>query len=67
MKTDKMIPVIHLKTGKLYLALREVINCTNNVDGQVMIEYVNMDGDVFVREEREFWQKFQMKEDRVGE
>lgn len=58
MNMDKIVPVRHDKTGKRYFALRNVLNCTNKDDGTVMVLYCNMDGEVFVRERDEFWQKF---------
>lgn len=55
---DRVIPVIHNKTGNLYFAIADVLNCTNAQDDQKMVLYVNTDGMMFVREKEEFWQKF---------
>ena len=49
---------IHKKTGKLYEMDMTVINATNAQDGQVMVLYHNYMGKYFVREAREFFQKF---------
>lgn len=51
-------PVIHNKTGKLYFLLQDVINATNVQDGQKMCLYVNTKGQMFVRERKEFFEKF---------
>ena len=49
------------KTGKFYVIEEEVINTTNDVDGQVMIVYRSediMEEQTFVREKTEFFEKF---------
>ena len=47
------------KNHKTYTVLNfEVINCTNEVDGQRMVFYT-IDGKQFVREYREFMVKFE--------
>lgn len=51
-------PVIHNKTGNLYFLLQDVINATNAQDGQKMCLYVNTKGQMFVRERKEFFEKF---------
>jgi hypothetical protein len=53
--------VIHKKTGNIYYILGEsCINCTNDADHQVMIQYaVPSLLKKFVREQTEFWEKFE--------
>ena len=47
------------KNQKIYTILNlDVINCTNQVDGQRMVLY-SIDGKQFVREFTEFMQKFE--------
>lgn len=48
---------IHRKTGNKYVVIGECLNCTNAQDGQVMVIYFR-DGRTFVREKREFLEKF---------
>jgi len=48
----------HDKTGKVYLVIEEVINCTNDRDGEWMYVYQNMQGQKFVRTIEEFNKKF---------
>lgn len=49
------------KTGEFYIKAKEVINATNENDGQVMILYSSMKtGQTFVREKKEFFEKFVM-------
>jgi len=56
MKAEKIAK--HNKTGNLYEILGEVKNCTNGpTDGQIMILYKN-ESLFFVREKKEFYQKF---------
>jgi len=51
--------VVHIKTGNVYEILYEdIINATNAQDGQEMIMYKNKDGMIFVREKKEFFEKF---------
>lgn len=50
---------IHKKTGNKYFVTGEAINATNANDGQVMIIYTNADGKTFVREKKEFLEKFE--------
>lgn len=54
--------VIHKKTGRTYTVLQEnIINATNGFETQEMVAYTN--GDLtFVREQKEFWQKFEKNE-----
>lgn len=48
------------KTGKIYwIVAKGVINATNNNDGQIMIMYED-DEHIFVREEKEFYEKFEV-------
>jgi hypothetical protein len=54
------------KNGQLYKIIDFVINCTNEQDGQHMVEYVkvsNNETQVFVREIKEFCEKFEFYED----
>jgi len=61
---DKEVKYKHLKTGNIYVAFGEVLNSTNEQDGQKMILYYR-DGKndisdlVFVREIGEFHSKFE--------
>lgn len=49
------------KNGNLYIYHGEVINCTNENDGQVMVSYGSMEkGEKFVREKNEFFEKFEL-------
>jgi len=48
---------IHKKTGNVYQVVGECLNCTNAQDGQEMVIYAK-DGKTFVREKREFLEKF---------
>lgn len=63
-RTNKALPltVRHKKTGNLYLFLGEVLDCTNARDGTRAALYLRV-GDpgapTFVRELREFWEKFE--------
>ena len=45
------------KNGMIYTYIEEVINCTNQQDGQVMVLYTK-DNLLFVREKEEFYKKF---------
>lgn len=45
------------KTGAVYNVIGKVRNCTNSQDGQMMIVY-SRDGEEYVREESEFFEKF---------
>jgi hypothetical protein len=54
------------KNGHLYKITDFVINCTNEQDGQYMVEYVKVSNNghkVFVREIKEFYEKFEFYED----
>ena len=56
----KIKKMIHKKTGnKYYLLSEDIINATNSNDGQLMCLYMNEDGDLFVRETKEFYIKFE--------
>ena len=46
------------KTGDIYLILTEGVNATNSSDGELMTIYMNLSGDIFVREKSEFQNKF---------
>ena len=59
-------PWKHKKTGKTYYVLGGAINATNAQDGQVMIFYVDELGFSFVREYREFHEKFEKIEMENG-
>jgi len=50
---------IHKKTGKIYYVTGQILNSTNSADGQEMILYTNEEGLCFVRERKEFKEKFQ--------
>jgi hypothetical protein len=51
------------KNGNLYIYHGEIINATNKNDGQVMILYGSMkEGKKFVREKKEFFEKFEKLE-----
>lgn len=49
------------KKGTLYKVVGKCINCTNAQDGQLMIMYESLGDDnlTFVREEKEFIEKFE--------
>lgn len=47
----------HKKTGNVYLVTGKVTNCTNSNDQQLMVSY-QREGNHFVREEKEFLEKF---------
>ncbi len=52
---------IHDKTDNLYVIINDnIINSTNNSDGEVMVLYKRLDdsGDWYVREKSEFINKF---------
>jgi len=55
---NEIRPVKHDKTGRVYLIIKEVIDCTNSENDKWMILYMNLDGMMFVREKSEFWYKF---------
>ena len=51
----------HRKSGEIYIVLDiSVMNATNKQAGQPMVLYQNEDGDKFVREHREFYNKFEL-------
>lgn len=56
---------INKKTGRRYLLMFYVLNCTNANDGQKMIAYqvekleFGEEDLIFVREEKEFFEKFE--------
>jgi len=49
----------NIKTSHVYLFLGEVINATNKNDGQKMILYDDRKGTYYVRETKEFYEKFE--------
>jgi hypothetical protein len=55
---NKMKPVIHHKTGNIYLLIEEIIDCTNSEKDKWMVLYQNLKGQYFVRERSEFRIKF---------
>ena len=55
---NSLRPVIHHKTNKIYIFIDEIIDSTNSENDKLMILYMNMDGQLFVREKSEFWMKF---------
>lgn len=58
----KPLKAIHLKTGKVYDVLNIGIDCTNERDGLKIIIYT--DGwQIFVRELKEFSEKFKALDD----
>jgi hypothetical protein len=54
--------VVHKKTGKSYMYLEDVIDCTNATDGRKMALYMNEKRELFVRECDEFHEKFEKVE-----
>jgi hypothetical protein len=58
-ETPNIEPWVHLKTGKYYYRiLPDVINTTNDQDGQEMIVYEDDNKKRFAREKNEFYEKF---------
>jgi hypothetical protein len=54
--------VVHKKTGNIYTVIADnAVDCTNERDGTQVV-YCNVEGMWFVREAKEFWQKFEKKE-----
>ncbi len=49
---------VHNKTGNIYYAVCECIECTNSRENLVYIVYMNLDGEFFCREKEEFLTKF---------
>jgi hypothetical protein len=47
------------KTGKFYIKHDTVTNATNEQEGQRMVFYMDEDYNYFVREEQEFYEKFE--------
>lgn len=62
-KSDSTIDVVHNKTGNFYKILDStVINTTNAAGGDVvMILYQNQSGQLFVRDDIEFRDKFTIR------
>jgi hypothetical protein len=52
------LPVRHLKTGAVYYKLDRIINATNGCENTYVVLYQNKEGALFVRDEKEFWEKF---------
>ena len=50
------------KNGKIYIVFGEVIDCTNERDGTICILY-NDGQKLFVREKKEFFEKFEKVEE----
>ena len=50
----------HNKTNKVYAVMGKAVNCTNSQEGQTMVMYMAGDfqGPMFVREIKEFVEKF---------
>jgi hypothetical protein len=55
--------VKHLKTGNIYEVVGEAIDATNAHRGQEVVIY-RRDGQTYVREKGEFWQKFEKEPNR---
>ena len=55
--------VTHIKTGDTYIVECESrVNATNGEhEGNLMVDYQNLAGDMFTREYVEFWKKFKNK------
>lgn len=53
---------VHKKTGTLYMKMYDAIDATNSRDGIEVVVYANEQGMVFVREKKEFEEKFYIKE-----
>ncbi len=49
----------NLKTNKFYKIYNKAIDATNERDGTRVIVYYSQRGELFVREEKEFRQKFE--------
>lgn len=62
--TEKPILYRHKKTGRIYKFLSLAIECTNARSGDTVIIYVGMDDEktMFVREQTEFNEKFELVE-----
>lgn len=52
-------PVIHKKTGNKYFLISEALDCTNSRADTPVYIYCNLNGQLFVREKHEFWEKFE--------
>ena len=63
---DKIMPVIHKKTGNLYFVMANIINCTNAANDEAMVLYINTDGMIFCREKEEFWEKFEVVQNTIS-
>lgn len=53
---------VHKKTGTLYMKMYDAIDVTNSRDGIKVVVYANEQDMVFVREKKEFEEKFYIKE-----
>ena len=53
---------IHIKTGNTYYKLFDALDCTNSRADTDTVVYCNEDGMVFVREKKEFEEKFKEAE-----
>jgi hypothetical protein len=57
---SRRLRVTHIKSGKSYIVSRVIKNCTNAVDGQEMVLYIDVDSNhEYLREINEFIQKFE--------
>lgn len=49
----------HNKTGNIYAVIQtDMIECTNGREEKKYVAYCNMSGQIFCREQEEFYQKF---------
>lgn len=63
----KSMRVVQKETGNVYTVIVDnAIDCTNERDGTQVVVYCNVEGMWFVREAKEFWQKFEKKEKQEG-
>ena len=58
-KNKKYATYRNKKTGNVYEVIGNAINATNTNDGQIMVMYKNDSGEIFVREKKEFYEKFE--------
>lgn len=58
--TFSATPVTHKKTGNRYYMLKQnIIECTNGREEKKYVLYYR-DGEFFTREQKEFWNKFEL-------
>lgn len=48
----------HIKSGKTYIAIGVALNATNGKNNQIMVVYKDHSGTMYVRENKEFHEKF---------